>query len=257
MQQPKSSPRRPNWPDNIPSLPTSTKRAMLFGFGLIAATIGGFGIWSSTVPIASAIVANGQIVVASKRKQIQHPTGGAIRAIRVDDGEFVKAGAVLVELEDGDAVERYTRGRDSYYLALSTEARLQAEVMDLEQPQFSQELLDVAAKNASVKALIEGQRHLFVARRSELRGQLSIIEETQVQLKDELKALESERGAAREQIALSQKELRIVDDLYKKGYTTRSRVFSLNRDISQLSGNSGRSVAMIARTRSSIVENQL
>ncbi len=257
MQQPKSSPRRPNWPDKIPSLQTNTKRAMIFGFGLIAATIGGFGIWSATVPIASAVVANGQIVVASKRKQIQHPTGGAIRAIKVDDGEFVKAGAVLVELEDADAIERFTRGRDSYYLALATEARLKAESLNLEQPQFSPELLAVAAKDPSVQALLDGQRQLFTARRSELHGQLSIIEETQEQLKNELKGLESDRSAANQQIAMSKKELDIVDDLYKKGYTTRSRVFSLNREISQLSGNSGRSVAMIARTRSSIVENEL
>ena len=257
MQQTKPSPRRPNWPNKIQGLPTSTKRAMIVGFALIATAVGGFGVWGATVPIASAIVANGQVVVASKRKQIQHPTGGAVRKINVEEGQYVKVGTILLELENSDALERYTRGRDSYYLALATESRMQAEILDLEQPQFSQELIDVAARNPSVQALIDGQRQLFAARRLELRGQLSMIEQQHEQLKNELNALESDRRAANQQIEMSQKELAVVEDLYKKGYTTRTRVFSLNREISQLTGSSGRSGAMIARSRASIAESEL
>ncbi|MEQ1755453.1 MAG: HlyD family type I secretion periplasmic adaptor subunit [Micropepsaceae bacterium] len=257
MQPAKSSPRRPNWPNKIASLPSNTSRAMVFGFALIGVMVGGFGIWGSTVPIASAIVANGQVVVASKRKQIQHPTGGAVRSINVEEGQFVKEGAVLVELENGDALERFTRGRDSYYLALATEARMQAEIADLTEPKFSQTLLDAAAKNQAIQNLLDGQRQLFTARQLELHGQLSMIEQQHEQLKNELSALEADRRAARQQIDLSQKELLVVDDLYKKGYTTRTRVFSLNRDISQLSGNSERTTAMIARTRASLLESEL
>jgi hypothetical protein len=53
--------------EQIASVATNTRKAIIAGFCLIAATIGGFGIWSTTVPISSAIVANGQVVVASKR----------------------------------------------------------------------------------------------------------------------------------------------------------------------------------------------
>ncbi len=257
MQIAKPSPRRPNWPDKIPSLPTNTRRAMIFGFAIIGLTVGGFGIWSVTAPIASAVVANGQVVVASKRKQIQHPTGGAIRKITVEDGQHVREGDVLVELEDADALERYTRGRDSYFLALATEARMQAEIAEAEEPQFSPVLLDAAAKIPAVQNIVDGQKQLYTARQLELHGQLSMIEQQHDQLKNELNALESDRKTARQQIDLSQKELSVVDDLYKKGYTTRTRVFSLNRDISQLSGSVERTTAMIARTRSSLMEVEL
>lgn len=257
MQIAKPSPRRPNWPDKIPSLPTNTRRAMIFGFAIIGLTVGGFGIWSVTAPIASAVVANGQVVVASKRKQIQHPTGGAIRKITVEDGQHVREGDVLIELEDADALERYTRGRDSYFLALATEARMQAEIAEAEEPQFSPVLLDAAAKIPAVQNIVDGQKQLYTARQLELHGQLSMIEQQHDQLKNELNALESDRKTARQQIDLSQKELSVVDDLYKKGYTTRTRVFSLNRDISQLSGSVERTTAMIARTRSSLMEVEL
>lgn len=257
MQISKPSPRRPNWPNSIPSLPTNTKRAMVFGFALIGLTIGGFGLWSTTVPIASAVVANGQVVVASKRKQIQHPTGGAVRHIKVEDGQHVREGDVLLELDDADALERFTRGRDSYFLALATEARMQAEIKEAAEPEFPQDLKEAAEKMPAVKSILDGQTQLFTARQLELRGQLSMIEQQHEQLKGELNALEADRRAAREQIELSRKELGVVEDLYKKGYTTRTRVFSLNRDISQLSGGVERTSAMIARTRSSLMESEL
>lgn len=257
MQIAKPSPRRPNWPNSVPSLPTNTKRAMIYGFALIGLAVGGFGIWSTTVPIASAVVANGQVVVASKRKQIQHPTGGAVRSIKVEDGQHVREGDVLLELDDADALERYTRGRDSYFLGLATEARMQAEIAEAAEPEFPQELKEAAARMPAVKSLLDGQAQLFIARKQELQGQLSMIQAQYEQLKGELSALEADRRAAREQIELSRKELDVVDDLYKKGYTTRTRVFSLNRDISQLSGGVERTSAMIARTRSSLMESEL
>ena len=39
----------------------------------------------------------------------------SIRALHVEDGTKVKAGAVLVELDDAEALERYTRARDLFY----------------------------------------------------------------------------------------------------------------------------------------------
>lgn len=255
--QAKQGPKRPNWPNKIAGVATNTRSAIIAGFCLIAATIGGFGIWSTTVPISSAIVANGQIVVASKRKQIQHPAGGVIRALHVEDGAEVKAGAILLELEDAEAAERYTRARDSLYLAIASEARLQAETLDRPSLEYPADLLEAAKTDAAIQAIAAGQKQFFEVRRLELRGQLSIIEEQHEQLKNELRGIEAERAAAGTQIGLTHKELAAVKDLYAKGFTTRTRVFSLEREVAQLSGNSGRLTAAGARTRSAMIENEL
>lgn len=257
MQQAKPGPRRANFPDKVAGVSMSTKRAVTAGFVVIALGFGGFGLWSTTVPIAGAVVANGQVVVASKRKQVQHPTGGVIRSLKVEDGTVVKQGDVLVQLEDADALERFARTRDSFYLAAASEARLMAEALDKDELVMPAELIDAAAKFAPVKAIVDGQRQLFEVRRVEMRGQLSIIEEQHEQLKNELAGLNAERQSAAQQIALTKKELDTVDDLYEKGYTTRTRVFSLRREMTQLSGNSGRIAASAARTRSALIENEL
>lgn len=255
--QARQGPKRPNWPNKIAGVSTNTRNAIIAGFALIGLTIGGFGIWSTTVPIASAIVANGQVVVASKRKQLQHPTGGVIRALHVEDGTKVKAGAVLLELEDAEAAERYTRARDSLYLAIASEARLKAESLDSGTLEYGVELMAAAKADPAIQAIVVGQRQLFEARRLELRGQLSIIEEQHEQLKNELAGIEAERAAAAQQIGLTNKELSAVEELYAKGFTTRTRVYALKRDIAQLSGNSGRLTAAGARTRSAMIENEL
>jgi HlyD family type I secretion membrane fusion protein len=241
----------------VAGVATNPRNAIIGGFALIAIAVGGFGLWSTTVPIASAVVANGQVVVASKRKQIQHPTGGVIRALHVEDGKRVEKGDVLIELEDADAGDRYTRTRDAFYYGLASSARLRAEAYSLEALEYPKELTDAAAKNQVVAAIAEGQKRLFEVRSTEIRGQLSIISEQQEQLKSELDGLRAERSAAQAQINLNRKELSTVEDLYIQGYTTRSRVFALKRELAQLSGSSGRSSAMSARTKSAIIENEL
>ncbi len=249
--------KRPNWPNKIAGVATNSRNAIITGFCLIAATIGGFGIWSTTVPISSAIVANGQVVVASKRKQIQHPTGGVIRALYVEDGTSVKAGVPLLALEDADAADRYTRARDMLYVAIASEARLQAESLDRPTLEYPADILEAAKTDPAVQAIAAGQRQLFEVRRLEMRGQLSIIEEQHQQLKDELEGIAAERSAALQQIGLTNKELQAVKGLYAKGFTTRTRLFALEREAVQLAGSSGRLTAAGARTRSAMIENEL
>jgi HlyD family type I secretion membrane fusion protein len=257
MPSPRNGSRRPNLRGNAPPLPLDTAIWMRAGVGLIALTVAIFGVWSTTVPIASAVVAEGQLVVASKRKQVQHLTGGVVRRIHVEDGTNVKTGDILVELEDADAHERLIRTRDQYFLASATEARLLAEVEDRRAPQFSDELRATAKKDDVVAAILRGQTRLFDARRSELNGQLSIMELEQRQLKHQLAGLEAEQRSANSQAKLTRKELRVVNELYAKGYTTRTRIFSLSREIEQLTGNGGRLAAETARTSTAIAEVEL
>lgn len=257
MQATRPSPRKANWPTKVAAVSTSTKRAMTVGFALIALCFGGFGVWAAAVPLSSAIVANGQVVVASKRKLIMHPTGGVIRTIAVEDGSVVKEGAVLMTLDDSDAADRYTRARDSFYFALANEARLTAETRDLKEPAYSKELMKAAAEEPAVKAIVDGQTQLFTVRQVEIRGQLSILEEQHRQLTNELKGIEAERRSTLTQVGLSRSELQVVDELYKKGYTTRTRVFGLRREIAQLAGNAGRLDASAARTKSAMIESGL
>jgi HlyD family type I secretion membrane fusion protein len=249
--------KRPNWPVKAPSLPIATRGTAIVGAAMILISVLGLGAWAVMVPIASAIVAQGQVIVASKRKQVQHLTGGIIKSMSVEDGSVVAKGDKLAELEDGDTREQFTKARDMFYLSLATEARLLAEIEDSDALVFPAELIGEAKPDPRVQEVIDGQRRLFQARRRELRGELDILEQKRKQLENELHGLQAERNAAAEQSKLARGELATLDELFKKGYTTRRQILIMKREITQLGGSTGRLSAQMARINSAILEAQL
>lgn len=81
----------------------SAWRPVAIGFIGIAILFGGFGTWSVTSNIAGAIIASGRIEVDRNRQVVQHNTGGTIAEILVDDGDLVKAGDLLLQLDRKEA----------------------------------------------------------------------------------------------------------------------------------------------------------
>ena len=61
---------------------------------------GGVGGWAATTEIAGAVIAPGFLVVESNVKKVQHPTGGVVGEIRARDGDRVKAGDIVVRLDE-------------------------------------------------------------------------------------------------------------------------------------------------------------
>ena len=60
----------------------------------------GLGGWASTAEISGALIAQGSLVVDSNVKKVQHPTGGVVGEVRVHDGDRVKAGDILIRLDE-------------------------------------------------------------------------------------------------------------------------------------------------------------
>src|SRR5262249_56182508 len=62
--------------------------------------VGGLGGWAMTTEFSGAVVAAGQLVVDSNVKKVQHPTGGGVGKLDVREGSLVKAGDIVVALDD-------------------------------------------------------------------------------------------------------------------------------------------------------------
>ena len=54
--------------------------------------VGGIGGWAATSEFSGAVIAQGQLVVDTNVKKVQHPTGGVVAELHVRDGDQVKAG---------------------------------------------------------------------------------------------------------------------------------------------------------------------
>lgn len=69
------------------------------GYGILLVVFGGFGGWAALAPLDSAAVAPGVITVQNYRRTVQHLEGGIVQALHVREGQFVKAGEALIDLE--------------------------------------------------------------------------------------------------------------------------------------------------------------
>ena len=153
-----------------------THRWTQIGMLLLASTVGVGAVWSALAPLSSAVVGSGVVKVDSSRKRIQHSEGGIVKEILVRDGTAVKAGDVLVRLDEtraGAAHGVVTGGRD---VALASLARLQAERDDKPAITFPQELVRRASAD-QVAQILRTQESIFATRRSSRLSELGILDQ--------------------------------------------------------------------------------
>ena len=158
---------------------------------------GGVGGWAATTQLAGALIAQGSIVVDSNVKKVQHPTGGIVGKLFVRDGDHVKAGDILVQLDE--TVMRanlaiVTKGLDQL---MARKARLEAERDGAAAIIFPTELT-AHADNPDANDAIESERKLFALRRTARLGQKAQLQQRIEQLEQEV---ERYRGAAGRQSA--------------------------------------------------------
>jgi len=80
------------------SLASDTRNPIRLGFWLVGIGFGGFLLWASLAPLDEGATSMGTVTVDSRRKTIQHQTGGIVEEILVKEGQAVKAGQILIKL---------------------------------------------------------------------------------------------------------------------------------------------------------------
>jgi HlyD family secretion protein len=239
---------------NIGPVVTSTKQPVLIGLSIIAVFIVGIAIWGSTAPLASAIIATGQLKVDTNRKQIQHLDGGIVTEVLVSDGQEVTAGDDLVILDPVQAEASLGIVEGALYSAQLIRVRLQAERDGIIKPDFS------AYESRSVGeqlSLIQAQYSLFDIRRSVQTSQQEILNQQIANLQTQIEGYESQRRSTQKQITISKDELTNLRDLKERGLVGNERVLELERNLAQLEGRDGELLSSIAGSRSSIDEKRL
>ncbi len=232
------------------------RRLEITGYIIIALLFGGVGVWAATSHIAGAVIAPGTIVLQSNVKKVQHLTGGVVAAINVHDGDFVKAGQVLVRLDD--TVARSTVGVVQAQLdeLQARQARLIAERDDADMITFPADLLARQGER-QLAATLAGEQKLFESRRAAKIGQRAQLQERVAQAKEEIAGLEAQLKAKKEETAFISEELTAVTSLYSKNLVSISRLMQLRRDKARLHGEQGQYVAQIARAKVKISETEL
>ena len=234
----------------------SIKRHLLVGLSVVILLAGGLGGWASTAQISGALIAPGSIVVESNVKKVQHPTGGVVGEVRAHDGDLVKAGDIVVRLDDTvtkASLAIVTKNLDGLW---ARAARLEAEQRGLDKITFPPMLTD-RASDPEVKAVMASEAKLFEVRVNGRTGQKAQLRERIVQLNEEIAGLAAQEKAKDQEIELVQKELTGVSDLYDKHLVQMSRLTTLQRDAARLSGERAQYIASRAQAKGKITETEL
>src|SRR5580658_2252004 len=210
----------------------SISRHIFAGVVLVGVLAIGLGGWASTAEISGALIAQGSVVVDSNVKKVQHPTGGVVGELFVRDGDHVKAGDMLIRLDETVTQANLaivTKGLTELY---AREARLAAERDGADTMTPPPELAD-HLDDPEVKEALNSERRLFDLRRKDRFGQKQQLQERITQLQQEITGLAAQQDAKNKQVALIEQELLGVRDLYAKNLVQLSRLTSLERDEAQ------------------------
>ena len=233
--------------------PLKTARpAIIAGCVIVLVTFVGFGGWATTVHIASAAIGQGTIGVSLRRQTVQHLEGGIIAELRVREGSYVKAGDLLIRLDDTKLRTSYDLYRNQYLIALGEKARLEAQRDDLPEVTFPRELLAEADKDKD--PIVRSQTNIFTQLKEYMRGQELIKREQEAQFLSEIDALQAQKAAEVQKLALVKEELTGVEELYNKGLEKKPRLLALKRASAEIEGNIGQYAARLAKARQSISE---
>ncbi len=235
--------------------PADTGRAARVGLWALGLGFGGFLLWASFAPLDEGVPSHGMVAIDTKRKTVQHLSGGIIQQVLVKEGELVKEGQTLIQLDAAVARANYQSVRQRYLGLRAMQGRLQAEQAGAAAIVFHPDLKE-AASDPLIKSQMDTQEQLFRSRRASLRADLEGIEEGIRGQQGQLQAYEAMQGNRRNQLALLQDELRNTRELVQEGYAPRNRQLELERmvaeaqaSIAELIGNTTRAQRAIGELR--------
>jgi HlyD family secretion protein len=232
----------------------SARKPILFGlFGLLL-LVGGFGTWSVISNIAGAVIASGRIEVDRNRQVVQHPDGGVVAEILVDEGDTVALGQILIRLDATLLQSQLLITEGQLFELIARRGRLEAERDGAAEISFEEELLDAASKRPEVVDLIEGQQRLFEARKESTDRETEQLEKRRGQISNQIEGIQAQQASMRRQIDLIGKELENQQSLLDRGLAQAGTVLNLERAAADLDGSLGELIASEAQAEGRITE---
>lgn len=236
--------------------PWSSKRHLFTGFAALALLVGGLGTWSVLTRISGAIIADGLVEVEVNRQVVQHPNGGVIGEILVDDGDVVAAGEILMRFDDTLLRSDLAAINAQLFEIAARKSRLKAERDDADSVEYP-EILTGEADNPIMAELLEGQQDLFAARKETLAREVALLHEKTLQIEEQIKGSEAQREAISQQRALISEELADETELLAKGLSQTTTVRALQREEASMQGSLGNLTASIAESRGRMAEIEI
>lgn len=233
----------------------SVAKPMTLGLLAMLILVGGFGAWAVMAQITGAVIASGQIEVDRNRQVIQHPDGGVVETILVDEGDTVEAGDLLIQLDPTVLRSELVIVEGQLFEIMARRGRLEAERDGTETITFPEELL--AFNRPEIAELIAGQERLFQARLESGAKTKEQLAQRRAQIVSQISGIKAQQDALTRQQELIVQELADQQSLLDRGLAQASRVSALQREEANLLGRVGELSASEAQAAEQITEIEI
>ena len=238
--------------DEGPRASSDTRAVARTGMLVLAVGFGGFLLWAGLAPLDEGVPTQGMVTLDTKRKTVQHLSGGLVKEVLVQEGQQVKEGQPLLRLDGAVAKANFEAVRQRYLGYRAMQSRLFAEQAGNGVINFHPDV-KAAMNDPLIQQQVSTQQQLIQARRAALAADLQGIEESMQGLKEQLGSYQNILVQRRSQLALLTEELTNTRGMVKEGYAPRNRQLELERmvaesnaSIADLTGNSLRISRQVA-----------
>jgi len=207
--------------------------------------------WAIQAQISGAIVSTGKIEVDQNRQIVQHPDGGVVDDILVEEGD------ILIQLDSTLLASELTIIEGQLFELMARRGRLEAERDSEDGIDFDTEIMDLAKIDEVVRDQMAGQVRLFLAHSASIEKEIEQLGKRRLQITDQIVGIDAQMDAMNVQLELLAQELSNQQELLDKGLAQIARVLNLQREEARLSGTLGELKAQRAQAEGRITELEI
>lgn len=236
-------------------LPRKEARTGLLLGGLFFVGLLGF---AAITPLDAGAIATGSVAVSGNRQAVQHPDGGVVTELAVQEGSQVRQGQVLLKVSATDIVAAERGLTSEIIMLLAQRARLQAERDGAAGITTPVEYSSYLASDAPLAAdAMRSQRLLFDARRQSMATERGVLGQRIAQHNRQINGYSHQITSNRTQRQLIGDELEGMRTMSERGFVSKNRLRATERAAAQLDGDFGALQSDVARLDEAIGESRL
>ena len=187
-------------------------------------------VWAAVTELDNVVRGSGKTISEANNQLVQSSEPGVIRKRYISEGDFVKKGQLLFDIDPIDAKTQLDQAEKRYSTLIVKSLRLKAEIDEVS-PNFTQELIE-AAPNA-----VSTELALYRARLDDLNTKSAILEQRRIQKLNEIQELKIAYDTASNGLALIRQEISTLEPLVRSGLAPETRLIALKRDEEVTIGN--------------------
>ena len=206
-----------------------------------------FIVWASLTHVDELVKGDAKVVPSSQLQVLQSLDGGIVQKILIKEGQSVKAGQPLLEIDTTRFVSSVNENQVQNVALAAKAERLNAFV----EGRAFRMPGNLTPEN---KLVYDQEKRYFDSAQYELQAQVSIARQQLSQRQQELVELQAKRDQATQLQESANHELSLTKPLLGSGAVSEVDLLRLERDVTRYGGERAQAIAQIAKTNAAISE---